>query len=97
MNTTELCELVLANIQQINTFQPLKLTTPISIFTFSSIKLSNKYIQRWDFHKHTYSELHFILKGEVDYQFENSESVTVSKNQWLLLPSEKSHRIITTL
>ena len=95
MNTTELCELVLANIQQINTFQPLNLTTPISIFTFSSINLSNKYIQRWDFHKHTYSELHFILKGEVDYQFENSESVTVSKNQWLLLPSEKSHRIIS--
>ena len=94
MNTSELCELVLANIQQINTFQPLELTSPISIFTFSSIKLSDKYIQRWSLHKHTYNELHFILNGEVDYQFEHGESVTVSKNQWLLLPMEKSHRIM---
>lgn len=96
MNTSELCELVLANMQQINTFQPLKLTSPISIFTFSSIRLSDSYIQRWGFHKHAYSELHFILRGEVEYQFESDESVTVTENQWMLLPQNKSHRIIRT-
>ena len=89
----ELCDQVLKVIPLINTFQPPKINVPITLFSISAIQLNNKYIQRYCFHQHTYHELHFIVKGKIDYQFENGQKTTVTENQWILLRQKKSHRI----
>lgn len=93
MSFEDLYPILQKAMDKLNGFRPPAFTQPVSLFGITAVYLNTQYLNQWCYHKHKFDELNFIFSGKAMYCFENGKQITISENEWILIPNGQSHRI----
>lgn len=82
-----------SNIKGFNSINIPSVTEPPGIEIYWFRIAENKYSVSRRTHHHTFFEIHFMLRGEISYCFENGRQITVKEKQFILIAPNTPHRI----